>query len=936
MQPEVNAGNDTTICMTDTYTTNGLVNNGNGVQYWETSGDGTFANYTDLETEYTPGGMDILNGSVTLTLYAGSIGPCVDTVSDFMVLTIQALPIVDAGDDANICEDQQFTTNPTITTTNSYTVFWTHDGDGNFNDPTLENATYLPGIGDAGTCITLTLTVTSEDPCETPVLDNLQLCMQALPTVDAGNDATTGTTTTYSLEGMAQNTSSILWTVEPGYGSFDNETELSTTFTPVGGFTGPIMLYLTGYPTGPCQTAITDSVELTVIDGPTADAGVDQTICELDPAVLLNGVCTNGISSLWTTSGDGTFNDPSSCQTSYLPGVDDISNASVILTLEVLPFSPGQESAFDAVTITFSPAPEAYAGNDATICGNETYLLDGASALNYSSISWTTSGDGSFSDVNSVNPVYTPGMADIENGSAQLCIHAHAIYPCSDETMNCLNLVLDGPTIGLADTLKLGCDDYDFTNNSWLEVHLNVSIENGVLLQWETSGDGTFDDPTILNPVYTFGDNDQHQGIIELCVSVEGNGCQLVFEKCIQVLVPQQIINFHNNDWHGLSSYLNPYNTSIVDVMHPIVQYPGSKHLIIMINKSGNNYTPDQISPTSIKNWDPVGYKAKIKNVGGNSIACLPIYGEYIEDRSFEVNGNFTYLPVLTNVKVDIENLFGENLSDIYFLLNFSNKNFWTPPAGDFDSLSPGNMYLFYRKNPLASYTLNFPDYDPNAPIINDLGVGFKDFSSPWESVEQNSVNHYFLFSKQATSMLETGDVLGVFNQAGQCMGNAGYAGEGDCFCLVAAGDETFTSEIDGLAYGEQMSYQLYRTHTGETFEIDFTYDPEYPNADGLYMANGFSMVNSINMGISGIYTNTTQANVKIFPNPALHSVHVEAGFEMATLTFINHTGQVVLNLEVNQANLDINISNLSPGVYTVRIISATGNLVNKRLIIQK
>jgi hypothetical protein len=56
----------------------------------------------------------------------------------------------------------------------------------------------------------------------------------------------------------------------------------------------------------------------------------------------------------------------------------------------------------------------------------------------------------------------------------------------------------------------------------------------------------------------------------------------------------------------------------------------------------------------------------------------------------------------------------------------------------------------------------------------------------------------------------------------------------------------------------------------------------------------------------------------------------------MATLTFINHTGQVVLNRDVNQPTLDINISNLSPGVYMVRITSTTGNLVNKRLIIQK
>jgi len=54
----------------------------------------------------------------------------------------------------------------------------------------------------------------------------------------------------------------------------------------------------------------------------------------------------------------------------------------------------------------------------------ETYTLAGALAQNYTSIQWTTSGDGTFDNSTSSNPTYTPGANDIASQEVLLTITA--------------------------------------------------------------------------------------------------------------------------------------------------------------------------------------------------------------------------------------------------------------------------------------------------------------------------------------------------------------------------------------------------------------------------------------------------------------------------------------------------------------------------------
>jgi len=68
----------------------------------------------------------------------------------------------------------------------------------------------------------------------------------------------------------------------------------------------------------------------------------------------------------------------------------------------------------------------AQAGPDAEVCQDESYTLDYATASGYTSLQWSTSGDGTFNDNTLLNPVYTPGPGDIAGGSVTLTLTAYS------------------------------------------------------------------------------------------------------------------------------------------------------------------------------------------------------------------------------------------------------------------------------------------------------------------------------------------------------------------------------------------------------------------------------------------------------------------------------------------------------------------------------
>jgi len=96
------------------------------------------------------------------------------------------------------------------------------------------------------------------------------------------------------------------------------------------------------------------SVTLPVQPGPSVSAGNDTTYCNYVPAFIVRGNASGYDQSLWSTLGDGWFDDPMAIVTQYHPMALDKQNG-VTLLLQIHPVSPCHGLKGDTVQITFDP-----------------------------------------------------------------------------------------------------------------------------------------------------------------------------------------------------------------------------------------------------------------------------------------------------------------------------------------------------------------------------------------------------------------------------------------------------------------------------------------------------------------------------------------------------------------------------------------------------
>lgn len=133
------------------------------------------------------------------------------------------------------------------------------------------------------------------------------------------------------------------------------------------------------------------------------------------------------------------------------------------------------------------------AGSDAEICQGLTHQLNG-NAFNYESLNWTTSGDGNFSDSQILDPIYTPGQADIDAGVVTLTL---SVMNGSNQMNDDVDLIID-PLPATAQ-MPVGPETVDlfYTTTSVYEAE---SIANATEYNWtlspESAGTFTFVDNT--------------------------------------------------------------------------------------------------------------------------------------------------------------------------------------------------------------------------------------------------------------------------------------------------------------------------------------------------------------------------------------------------------------------------------------------------------
>ena len=162
------------------------------------------------------------------------------------------------------------------------------------------------------------------------------------------------------------------------------------------------------------------------ISAVTCSAGADGYVC-IDDSFLTQGT-GNGVSQIqWTTDGDGFFVPDDAFNSNYVRGNQDIANGGCSLSISVVGYDGSTAS--DTMYLSIINSPTCNAGDDVTIYENQSYTLQGT-AFYSGDISWSTDGDGNFSDTTILNPIYTLGTNDIISGGVNLNLHVDPIAPC--------------------------------------------------------------------------------------------------------------------------------------------------------------------------------------------------------------------------------------------------------------------------------------------------------------------------------------------------------------------------------------------------------------------------------------------------------------------------------------------------------------------------
>ena len=180
------------------------------------------------------------------------------------------------------------------------------------------------------------------------------------------------------------------------------------------------------------------SFDLGGISGATSEAGEDAFICVNDQYET-QGSGTGVLEIQWTSDGDGFFSPDNQFNSTYIRGSQDVATGGCTLTMTVTGYD-GSEVSDD---MYLNIVPWVNAGEDVVILDTEAFQLE-AEGTEIGTIQWNTSGDGTFSDENIMQPIYTPGAQDLINGQVQLSVEVAITDPCVDDDSDQMTLFISG------------------------------------------------------------------------------------------------------------------------------------------------------------------------------------------------------------------------------------------------------------------------------------------------------------------------------------------------------------------------------------------------------------------------------------------------------------------------------------------------------------
>jgi len=379
--------------------------------------------------------------------------------------------------------------------------------------------------------------------------------------------------------------------------------------------------------------------------------------------------------------------------------------------------------------------------------------------------------------------------------------------------------------------------------------------------------------------------------------------------------------------WSHFSSFLDPIDPDIESIM----QYPVGQNLItVMVNNTGGIYWPPE-GINTIGNWNPkTAYKINI-----DEQSAVLFKGDLLSDRIIQYSSGPKYLPVLSNVEVPVDVALENPQQDVLVMYNHITNEIYWPDGGIYTltTFKPGDGYLANFVNPV---TVTFPEYDmtpanvkTNEPFIAETG--------PWQMAKTGEVHLISLF-KSAFAALENYAYIGAFNATDDCIGFANITEKDQNVLLTVYGDNPYTSYKDGAETGELLSFRAYDAATGLETVLEATYNESFPNYDGLFASEGLSAIVAFKEGATGLGGSNMLSQIRIYPNPAKDELNlIFDNMDITTgarIALVSSAGSVVLQKDIVQKHTKLDIQQIQPGLYVLKIFR-NGEYLFRKIVVQ-
>lgn len=419
-----------------------------GIQ-WSHNGSGYFDQDNIAQPTYFPDAADYISGVITFNVVASNAGACPAAPLSIDLKLIQQPTIVADKTFYTVCY-QELGTEVVLSgvqdITNYSSFQWTvTDGQGNFQDPKVQNPIYVPSGNDfeGDRKVTVLLTVSPEAGCNfSPITKGFEIEFVPEVVAYAGLGGTICSDEQFQISGAnVENAVSWEWSNGGTDGFFNNPNLLNPIYTP-----GPIELNNARLNNTPIELTLravgvnvendsdadclTDeqSISLNVESDINIYAGPDEYLCTDENFVQLSGQIMQGNPLIsWRNDFDNSFDnfdDPTSITPKYYPTQEDLDRGFVTLKVAGESLSGCSVNDIDKVTITFVPAVDAVdqdgnpltsAGEDDSVCAGSTYIVSDAyiNEGSWDTVTWTkVNGQGNLFNINSLTPEYRSVLGD--------------------------------------------------------------------------------------------------------------------------------------------------------------------------------------------------------------------------------------------------------------------------------------------------------------------------------------------------------------------------------------------------------------------------------------------------------------------------------------------------------------------------------------------